>query len=146
MRGVNKLTILGNLGADPELRYFPDGTPVAKISLAVSEQWKDKKTNEQRERTDWFAVLFTHHLAKIVHDKLKKGDTILVWGKMKSRSYPDSKTGLPREVWEVHADEMHIVKTKNRDAQADEGNPFDDDDYTPPDSAEAIDQSDHQYL
>ena len=126
MRGVNKLTILGNLGADPELRYFPDGTPVAKISLAVSEQWKDKKTNEQRERTDWFAVLFTHHLANIVHDKLK--------------------TGLPREVWEVHADEMHIVKTKNRDAQADEGNPFDDDNYTPPDNAEAIDQSDHQYL
>ena len=146
MRGVNKLTILGNLGADPELRYFPDGTPVAKISLAVSEQWKDKKTHEQRERTDWFAVLFTHHLANIVHDKLKKGDTILVWGKIKSRSYTDSKTGLAREVWEVHADEMHIIKTKNRDAQADEGNPFDDDNYTPPDSAEAIDQSDHQYL
>lgn len=145
MRGVNKLTILGNLGADPELRYFPDGTPVAKISLAVSEQWKDKKTNEQRERTDWFAVLFTHHLANIVHDKLKKGDTILLWGKMKSRTYPDSKTGLPREVWEVHADEMHIIKTKNRDAQADEGNPFDDDNYTP-DNAEAIDQSDHQYF
>lgn len=73
---------------------------------------------------------------------LKKGDTILVWGKMKSRSYTDSKTGLPREVWEVHADEMHIIKTKNRDAQADESNPFDDD--TPPDNA--IDERDHQYL
>ena len=75
MRGVNKLTILGNLGADPELRYFPDGTPVAKISLAVSEQWKDKKTNEQRERTDWFAVLFTHHLAKYLFTTSSKKAT-----------------------------------------------------------------------
>ena len=146
MRGVNKLTLLGNLGADPELRYFPDGTPAAKISLAVGEYWKDKKTNEPRERTDWFTVLFTHNLALTVNKMLRKGDTILVWGKIKSRSYTDSKTGLPREVWEVHADEMQIIKTKNRGDAADDAHPFANDHGSPPNSTDVINESDHQYF
>lgn len=146
MRGVNKLTLLGNLGADPELRYFPDGTPAAKISLAVGEYWKDKKTNEPRERTDWFTVLFTHNLALTVNEMLRKGDTVLVCGKIKSRSYTDSKTGLPREVWEVHADEMQIIKTKNRDDAADDAHPFADNHSTPSNNADGINESDHQYF
>ena len=81
MPSVNKIELMDNLGQDPEIRYFPDGTPAAKISLAVGETWTDKNTGQKQERTEWFTVLFRNKLAETVGRLLKKGDTLLVWGK-----------------------------------------------------------------
>ena len=112
MRSVNKIELMGNLGQDPEIRYFPDGTPAAKISLAVGETWTDKTTGQKQERTEWFTVLFRNKLAETVGRYLHKGDTLLVWGRIQSRQFTD-KTGAARMVWEVHANEMHIIRTKD---------------------------------
>ena len=116
MPSVNKIELMGNLGQDPEIRYFPDGIPAAKISLAVSETWTDKNTGQKQERTEWFTVL-------------KKGDTLLVWGKIQSRQFTDNKTGAARTVWEVHAHEMQIIRTKDAapPAAVPNAHPFDDD-------------------
>ena len=99
MPSVNKIELMGNLGQDPEIRHFPDGTPAAKISLAVSETWTDKNTGQKQERTEWFTVLFRNKLAETVGRQ--------------SRQFTD-KTGATRTVWEVHAHEMQIIHTKNR--------------------------------
>lgn len=129
MPAVNKIELMGNLGQDPVVRYFPDGTPAAQISLAVSETWNDKTTGEKRERTEWFTVLFRGRLAETVGKYLHKGDTLLVWGKIQSRQYTD-KAGMLRTVWEVHAGEMQIIRTKDvapQPADTSDAYPFDDD-------------------
>ena len=119
MPSVNKIELMGNLGQDPEIRYFPDGIPAAKISLAVSETWTDKNTGQKQERTERFTVLFRNKL----------GDTLLVWGKIQSRQFTDNKTGAARTVWEVHAHEMQIIRTKDAapPAAVPNAHPFDDD-------------------
>ena len=129
MPSVNKIELMGNLGQDPEIRYFPDGIPAAKISLAVSETWTDKNTGQKQERTEWCTVLFRNKLAETVGRLLKKGDTLLVWGKIQSRQFTDNKTGAARTVWEVHAHEMQIIRTKDAapPAAVPNAHPFDDD-------------------
>ena len=128
MPSVNKIELMGNLGQDPEIRYFPDGTPAAKISLAVSETWTDKNTSQKQERTEWFTVLFRNKLAETVGRYLHKGDTLLVWGRIQSRQFTD-KTRAARTVWEVHAHEMQIIRTKDAapPAAVPNAHPFDDD-------------------
>lgn len=87
---VNKVIIIGNLGADPEVRSTTDGTKVANFSVATSDRWKDKATGEQRERTEWHKiVVFNEHLAKITEQYLRKGQTVYIEGQLQTRKWTD---------------------------------------------------------
>ncbi|TAL06662.1 MAG: single-stranded DNA-binding protein, partial [Porticoccaceae bacterium] len=79
-RGINKVILIGNLGNDPETRYLPSGGAVTNITLATSEGWRDKQTNEQKERTEWHRVVFFNKLAEIAGEYLKKGSKVYVEG------------------------------------------------------------------
>ena len=108
---VNKIEIMGNLGKDPELRYLPDGKAATKIQVAVSEKWTDKSTGEQKEHVEWVPVLLYEKLAETVCRYMKSGDTILVYGKIRTRSYP-GRDGIERHITEVIASEMQIIRTR----------------------------------
>jgi single-strand DNA-binding protein len=103
MAGVNKLILIGNLGADPEVRQLPSGDAVANIRLATSESWKDKNTGEKQERTEWHSVVFFGKLAEIVQKYLHKGSKVYVEGKLRTRKWQD-KDGQDRYSTEVVVD------------------------------------------
>jgi len=108
---LNRIEVMGNLGKDPELRYLPNQTPVTSISVAYTEKWRDKKTGQPQESTEWFTVVLYGRQAETVCGYMKKGDCIMVWGKMKSRRYT-GKDGIERTVHEVIANEMQIINTR----------------------------------
>lgn len=103
MAGVNKVILIGNLGADPEVRYMPSGDAVANIRIATSETWKDKNTGEKQERTDWHNVVFFGKLAEIVKQYLHKGSKIYVEGKLRTRKW-QGQDGQDRYTTEVVVD------------------------------------------
>lgn len=107
-RGVNKVILVGNLGKDPEVRYMPSGGAVANVTLATSEQWKDKQSGEQKERTEWHTVVFYQRLAEIVGEYLKKGSQIYVEGSLRTRKWQD-KQGNDRYTTEIIASEMQML-------------------------------------
>ena len=107
-RGVNKVILVGNLGKDPEVRYMPSGGAVANVTLATSEQWKDKQSGEQKERTEWHSVVFYQRLAEIVGEYLKKGSQIYVEGSLRTRKWQD-KNGNDRYTTEIIASEMQML-------------------------------------
>lgn len=107
-RGVNKVILVGNLGKDPEVRYMPNGGAVANVTVATSEQWKDKQTGEQKERTEWHNVVFYQRLAEIVGEYLKKGSQIYVEGSLRTRKWQD-KSGNDRYTTEIIASEMQML-------------------------------------
>ncbi|QEY25787.1 single-stranded DNA-binding protein [Neisseria zalophi] len=115
---INKIEVMGNLAKDPELRYMPDGKPTTKITVAVADKWTDKKTGELKEHVEWFAVLLYGRHAEIVCQYMKKGDCILVYGKLRTRSYTD-RDHIERNVTEVLANEMQIIHTANRHTSSD---------------------------
>ena len=84
-RGINKVIIVGNLGADPDSRAMPSGNAVTNISVATSESWNDKETGEKQEKTEWHRVVFFGRLAEIASDYLKKGSQVYVEGKLQTR-------------------------------------------------------------
>lgn len=87
---VNKVSLLGNLGRDPEIRHTQDGRPIATLSLATSETWRDKSTGERKERVEWHrVVIFNENLAKVAEQYLKKGSTVYVEGQLHTRKYTD---------------------------------------------------------
>ena len=108
---LNRVTLIGNLGRDPEVRYLPDGTATCTISLATTEQWKDKQTGEAKEQTDWHRVVFFKRQAEVVGEYLKKRSSIYVEGKLRTRSYQD-KDGTDRYVTEVRAQLMKMLGSK----------------------------------
>ena len=83
-RGVNKVTLIGNLGNDPEVRYGKNGNAVANVSLATAESWRDKDSGEQQERTEWHRVVFFGRLAEIVSEYLHKGSQVYVEGRLQT--------------------------------------------------------------
>ncbi|MBK5966733.1 single-stranded DNA-binding protein [Thiocystis minor] len=103
MAGVNKVILIGNLGADPEVRQLPSGDAVANVRLATSESWKDKNTGEKQERTEWHSVVFFGKLAEIVQTYLHKGSKVYVEGKLRTRKWQD-KEGQDRYSTEVVVD------------------------------------------
>lgn len=107
-RGINKVILVGNLGKDPEVRYMPSGGAVANVTLATSEQWKDKQSGEQRERTEWHNVVFYQRLAEIVGEYLKKGSQVYVEGSLRTRKWQD-KSGNDRYTTEIIASEMQML-------------------------------------
>ena len=111
MASVNKTTLLGNLGADPVLRYMPDGTATATASVATTDSWKDKKTGEKMEKTEWHRVVFFKGLAEVAGEYLKKGSQIYVEGKLRTRNWTD-KDGIERYSTEIVAREMQMLGKK----------------------------------
>ena len=111
-RGINKVILIGNLGADPEVRYMPSGGAVSNISMATSEQWKDKETGAQQERTEWHRVVFFNRLAEIVGEYLKKGSKIYIEGSIRTRKWTD-KTGNDRYTTEIIGNEMQMLDRKD---------------------------------
>jgi single-strand DNA-binding protein len=108
MASVNKVILVGNLGADPETRYMPNGDAVANIRLATSEQWTDKASGEKREATEWHRVVFYRKLAEIVGQYLKKGSSVYVEGRIRTRKWQD-KEGQERYTTEIEANEMKML-------------------------------------
>jgi single-strand DNA-binding protein len=102
-RGVNKVILIGNLGADPEVRYMPSGDPVANVRIATSEAWKDKQSGEMRDRTEWHNVVFFGRIAEVVKQYLHKGSKIYVEGKLRTRKW-QGQDGQDRYTTEVVVD------------------------------------------
>ena len=111
MSSVNKALIIGNLGQDPEIKYTQSGSPVANLSVATSERWKDKNTGEQKEQVEWHRVVIFGRLAEIAEQYLKKGSKIFVEGKLQTRDWEDSE-GKKRYTTEVVAREMTMLDSK----------------------------------
>lgn len=107
-RGVNKVILVGNLGKDPEVRYTANSTAVANVTIATSEQWKDKQSGQTQERTEWHTVVFYNRLAEIVGEYLKKGSQIYVEGSLRTRKWQD-KEGKDRYTTEIIASEMQML-------------------------------------
>jgi single-strand DNA-binding protein len=108
MASVNKVILVGNLGADPETRYMPNGDAVANVRLATTESWKDKASGEKREITEWHRVVFYRKLAEIVGQYLKKGSAVYVEGRIRTRKWQD-KEGQERYTTEIEANEMQML-------------------------------------
>lgn len=109
-RSVNKVTLIGNLGKDPELRYTSSGVAVSTFSMATSESWKDPEGNTQ-ERTQWHSIVAWRKLAEIVGEYLKKGSKIYLEGRLQYRNY-DDKNGVKRYVTEIVMDEMVMLDSR----------------------------------
>jgi len=112
MASLNRTTLIGNLGADPEIRYLPDGAATATVSLATTETWKDKTSGERMEKTEWHRVVFFRGLAEIVSEYLKKGSQIYVEGKLRTRKWTD-KNGVERYTTEIVGREMQMLGKKD---------------------------------
>lgn len=110
-RGVNKVILIGNLGSDPVIRYTPNGTAVAKISLATSDVWREKQSGELKDRTEWHWVVFFNRLAEIVGQYLHKGSKVYVEGILRTRKWQD-KNGIERYTTEIIANEMQMLDSK----------------------------------
>ena len=110
MASVNKVIIVGNLGKDPESRYFPSGDAVCNISVATSEKWKDK-SGEQQEHTEWHRIAFFGKLAEIAGEYLKKGSPVYIEGRIRTRKWQD-KEGQDKYSTEIVADRMQMLGSK----------------------------------
>jgi len=108
MASVNKVILVGNLGKDPEVRYLQSGEAVANVTIATSDAWTDKASGEKKEATEWHRVVFYRRLAEIVEQYLKKGSSIYVEGKLKTRKWTD-KDGQERFTTEIVADSMQML-------------------------------------
>ncbi len=108
MASVNKVILIGNLGADPESRYAPSGDAICNIRVATTETWKDKATGERREATEWHRVSFYGRLAEIAGQYLRKGSQVYIEGSLRTRKWQD-KDGQDRYTTEIRADEMKML-------------------------------------
>lgn len=108
MRGINKVIIIGNLGADPEARQFNNGGSVTNISVATSEQWTDKQSGEKREATEWHRISLFNRLGEIAAQYLRKGSKVYIEGSLRTRKYQDPN-GQDRYITEIRADQMQML-------------------------------------
>ena len=111
MASLNKSALIGYLGADPEIRFLPDGTPTAIVSIATSEAWIDKKSGDKKERTEWHRVVFFAGLAEVARDYLTKGGQVYVEGKLRTRKWSD-KEGVDRYTTEIVGRELKMLGKK----------------------------------
>lgn len=111
MASVNKVILVGNLGRDPETRFSPDGAAICNVSLATTSQWKDKNSGERKEETEWHRVVFYNRLAEIAGEYLKKGRSIYIEGRLKTRKWQD-KEGQDRWTTEIVADQMQMLGSR----------------------------------
>jgi single-strand DNA-binding protein len=111
MASVNKVIIVGNLGRDPEVRYNPNGGAWCTVSIATSRNWKDKTSGEKVEETEWHRVVFNDRLAEIAGEYLKKGRSVYVEGRLKTRKWTD-KDGAEKFTTEIIAQEMQMLGSR----------------------------------
>ena len=109
--GLNKVLIIGNLGNDPEIKYTQSGSPVANLSIATSERWKDKNSGEQKEQVEWHRVVLFSRLAEIAEQYLKKGSKVFIEGKLQTRDWEDSE-GKKRYTTEIIGREMSMLDSR----------------------------------
>jgi single-strand DNA-binding protein len=107
-RGVNKVILIGHLGADPETRAMPSGMTVANLRLATSENWKDKQSGEQQERTEWHNVALFGRLGEVAAEYLRKGSQVYIEGRLRTRKWQD-KEGRDRYTTEIIASDMQML-------------------------------------
>ena len=107
-----QLTIVGNLGRDPEMRYTPAGVAVANLTLATSESWKDKQSGENVERTEWHRIVIFQRLAEIAGEYLRKGSKVFIEGRLQTRKWQDKNTNQDRYTTEVIADSLQMLDSK----------------------------------
>lgn len=117
MAGVNKVILIGNLGADPEIRHLQNGASVANFRLATSETYKDKTTGERREQTEWHNVVAWRGLADITEKYVRKGSKVYVEGKLRTRQWQDKENNT-RYTTEIVADEMTLLDRPSGEAGA----------------------------
>ena len=130
-KSVNKVILIGNLGKDPEVKYTPSGTPVAKLTLATNERYKDKD-GQWQDRTEWHNVVLWQRLAEIAGEYLKKGGKVYIEGRLQTRSWDDKQTNQKKYMTEVVASDLVLLGGRGegggdsaRGAAAASGNNFD---------------------
>jgi len=114
-RGVNKVILIGNLGADPEVRYMPSGGAVTTVTIATSESWKDKETGQLQDKTEWHRVVFFNRTAEVAGEYLRKGSKVYVEGSLRTRKWQD-KTGIERYTTEIVSSTLQMLDSKNAGA------------------------------
>jgi len=119
-RGVNKAIIIGNLGADPEVRYTHSNSTVTAISVATTDAWKDKQTGEQQERTEWHRVVAFNKLAEIIGQYLKKGAKVYIEGRIQTRKW-QGQDGQDRYTTEIVANDMQMLDSRGAGQPAQHG-------------------------
>lgn len=129
-RGINKVILVGNIGADPETRYMPSGGAVTNVNIATSESWKDKQTGQQQDRTEWHRVVFFARLAEIAGQYLKKGSKVYIEGSLRTRKWTDQQ-GVDRYTTEIVAKEMQLLDIRQGGQQQGQAAPQQQD-YHPP--------------
>lgn len=110
-RGINKVILVGNVGADPDVRYLPNGNPVANLSIATSESWKDKQTGERQERTEWHRTVLFNRLAEITSEYIKKGSKVYVEGSLRTRKWQD-QNGQDRYTTEIVVSDLQMLDSR----------------------------------
>ncbi len=119
-RGINKVILIGNLGADPEVRYTQNNTAIANLSIATSETWKDKQTGEPREQTEWHRCVAYRRLAEIAGEYLKKGSKVYVEGRLQTRKW-QGQDGVERYTTEIVINEMQMLDGRPGSGQGNYG-------------------------
>jgi single-strand DNA-binding protein len=109
-RGVNKVILVGNCGGDPEIRYMPNGNAVVNLTIATSENWKDKSSGDNVEKTEWHRVVFFNKLAEIVGEYVRKGSKLYLEGRLQTRSW--EQDGVKRYSTEIIANEMQMLDSR----------------------------------
>ncbi|MFC1789305.1 single-stranded DNA-binding protein [Thermodesulfobacteriota bacterium] len=137
MAGINKVIIVGRLGSDPEVRYTPDGTAVANFSIATSDEWTDKATNEKRERTEWHRIVAWRRLGEICGEYLSKGRQVYVEGKLQTRSW--EKDGVTRYTTEIVASDVQFLGSKEPGNAYKSSDPSEPSQYSKPAAADGQD-------
>jgi single-strand DNA-binding protein len=120
MASVNKVILIGNLGKDPETRYLPSGDAVTNITLATTESWKDKKSGDKQEHTEWHRVSFFGRQAEVAGEYLKKGSPVYIEGRIRTRKWQD-KEGQDRYTTEIVADRMQLLGSRGGGSGGDGG-------------------------
>lgn len=120
MASVNKVIIVGNLGRDPEVRYNPSGVAWCTVSIATTRNWKNRESGERQEETEWHRVVFNDRLAEIAGEYLKKGRSVYVEGRLKTRKWTD-KDGVEKYTTEIIANEMQMLGGREGMGGGDEG-------------------------
>jgi single-strand DNA-binding protein len=116
-KSVNKVILLGTLGKDPELKYTPQGTAVAKFSMATNESYKDKQSGEWKERTEWHNIVCWQRTAEVAAEYLKKGSKAYIEGRITTRSWDDKETGQKKYMTEIVANDLVLIGGRRDDAE-----------------------------
>lgn len=122
MRGVNKAILLGTLGRDPETKTFPNGGSITQFSIATTEVWNDKNTNERVENTEWHRITASNKLGEIAQNYLRKGSKVYIEGKIKTRKWTD-QNGVEKYTTEIQASSLQLIDSKGDSPQQSNSQP-----------------------